>query len=206
MGRTGRIRRIGKSAWSDVGVKGVAKDSEAFDQLLNAAVKVPFGFEASGGDAGVGDNVVALVRILADGGFEEDETRKMFFDDGAEFELGQVGVVQADIVGPAFHGGELIEPMEERAHDVADMDVVALEMALEDDDGAVAQGAMNEVVDQQVHAHPWGHAKNGRQSEADAVRATEDFLLGFDFCDAIEGDRAKRGVFGAVFALFANAA
>src|SRR3954453_18414355 len=71
---------------SDVGIDGIPDDGEALHEFLNAAIEIPFGFEAGAGDAGVRDDVVAFVRVLANGSFEVNEFRQVLLDNGAEFE------------------------------------------------------------------------------------------------------------------------
>src|SRR5438552_3585663 len=81
----------------------------------------------------VGDDVVAFVRVFASGRLEIDEPGQMLVDDGAQFQLREVGVVQPDVVRLAFHRVKVIEAVDKGADDVADVNVVALEVALEND-------------------------------------------------------------------------
>src|SRR5262245_44083359 len=83
---------------SDIRVNRIAQNSEPLDQFLNAAIEAPFRFETGAGDARVGNNIIALVGILADRRFEVDEFRQMFLDDRAQFELREVRVVEPHVV------------------------------------------------------------------------------------------------------------
>jgi hypothetical protein len=93
----------------------------------------------------------------------------------------------------------------EAFHHVADMDVVALEVALEDHHGAVGHGAPGEVIDQQVKAHARGHAEHGGEAQRHAIAIVEHGLLGFHLGDTVEGDRVQRAFLGTELAALADA-
>lgn len=71
----------------------------------------------------------------------------------AELHFRDIGLRQADVVDLALHGFEMLDAVLEDARDIADVDVIALEVTLEQDDEAVVHGAVSEIVDQQVDAH-----------------------------------------------------
>ena len=100
---------------------------------------------------------------------------------------------------------EIVDGVHERARHIADVDVVALEVGLEQHDGAIGHRAIDEIVDQQVDAHARRHAEHGRQPEADRVPAIEHDLLGLHLVAAVERDRAQRRLLGAELALLADA-
>ena len=163
------------------------------------------GLEARPGDPRVGYDVVPFVRVLADGRFQKDELRQMLLDHGAEFQLGEIRLVQPDVVGLALHGLEVIERVDKHARHIAHVDIVALEMPLEDHHRPVGHRPMDEIIDQQVNPHPRRYAEDGRQAEADAVLALQDAFLRLHFRHAVERDWPERRFFRAVFALLADA-
>src|SRR5450432_1348417 len=71
---------------SHVRVNRVPQNREALDEFHNAAIQIPFRFETRCGDARIADDVIAFVRVFADGRFDEHKLRQMFLDDRAEFE------------------------------------------------------------------------------------------------------------------------
>lgn len=176
----------------------------AFDEFADAVVEGELGAPACGEDAGVGDDVIAFVWVFANWGFKEDEIGEVLLDFLAELELGEVGVFEADVVGAATHGGEVGDGKSEDGGGIANVQIVALEMRLEEDDGAIGDSAVNEVVDKEVEAHARGHAEDGSKAEGDGVFAFEDGCFGFDFGAAVEGDGAEGGVLGAGDAGLAN--
>src|ERR1700722_12775792 len=95
--------------------------------------------------------------------------------------------------------------MHEGARDVSNMDVVALEMRFEQDHEMVVDGAIYEIVDQQVDPHARRHAENRGEPQADRILAIEHDLLGFHLVAAIQRDRMERGFLGAEFSPFADA-
>jgi len=173
---------------SNVGVLGVPDDGVALNEFLNTAVEGPLGTEASVKQALVGDDVIAFVRVFADGGFQVLKLGEVLLDDGAKLELGEVGFLEANVVGATFHGVKIIEGVNEDAGDVADVDVIALEVTLEDHDSAVVQGTVNEVVDEEVQSHARGHAENSGEAEAEGIASLEDGFLSADLGLAIERD------------------
>src|SRR5690349_10426267 len=104
----------GKAARSlDVREARVPEDRVALDQLADPALEAPLGLEPGGAEALVRHDVVALVRVLADRRLEVDEARHELLDRLAELELGEVRFIQADVVGLAPHGVEVLEAMQE---------------------------------------------------------------------------------------------
>ena len=82
--------------------------------------------------------------------------------------LDRLAVAQADVVGLALHRVEVVHGVQEGAGDVAHVDVVALEVRLEQHDEAVGDGAVGEVVDEQVEAHARADAEDGGEPQGDA--------------------------------------
>ena len=64
----------------------------------------------------------------------------------AQFEFRQVRVIQPHVVGPVLHLAKMIDRVEERAHDISQMNVVALAVALEDDDCPIMYGMPDRVL------------------------------------------------------------
>ena len=105
----------------------------------------------------------------------------------------------------AAHRVEILDGVLKAFHHVADMDVVALEVAFEDHDSAVCHGAPSEVIDQQVEAHARRHAEHGGEAQRHAIAIVEHGLFGFHLCHAIEGDRVQRAFLSAELAALADA-
>src|SRR6185436_7317212 len=81
------------------------------NQLPDAVVEREAGLVARLLDLLVGDDVVALVRILPDRRLQEREARDVDLDPLAELLLREVGVAQAHVVGPAGHGVVVLQPV-----------------------------------------------------------------------------------------------
>ena len=129
----------------------------------------------------------------------------MLLNHGAKLELGEVRVVEADVVGLALHFLEVGDAVQKRARHVADVDVIALEMPLKNQHRAVVDGAIDKIIHEQIHPHARRAAEHRGEAEADAVFARQHGFLGLDFGDAVARNRAQRRVFGAEFPLFADA-
>ena len=101
----------------------------------------------------IADDVVAFVWVFADVGFGEIEMGESFLDERAELVFAQVGVRETDVVDMIFHAVKIGEAVDEGARDIADVDVVALEVGFEKDDGTVVDGTIDEIVAKQVEEH-----------------------------------------------------
>src|SRR5689334_24416663 len=95
--------------------------------------------------------------------------------------------------------------MNEGARDVADMNVVSLEMRLEQYNKTIVDGAVDEIVDQKINPHARRHAEHGGQPQADGVVSRQNDFLGFDLIDPIERHRPKRRVLSTELSRFADA-
>ena len=125
-----------------------------------------------------GDDVVPLVRVLADRGEVDVERGTCSLHRERQFLLRQVGRVETDVVRPARHRGAVGDGVEEAVGHVADVDEVALEVLLEDDEVAILDGGVHEVVDEQIEPHPRRHAEHRGQPQRDRVRAVEQEPFG----------------------------
>ena len=94
--------------------------------------------------------------------------------------------------GRAFHVGELVHGVHERARDVADVNVVALEVRLEQHHEAVIHRPVDEIVHQEIDAHARRHAEHGGEPQADRILPIEDDLFRRDLVAAVERDRTQR--------------
>src|ERR1700738_1607562 len=108
-------------------IYGIADHPEALDQFADAVVKRVFRAISGRFDAGIGDDVVALVRVPADRSLEVDELRHVGLDAFAQLGLGEVGVRKPHVIGAAAHVVEIVDRMQKRARYVANVKVVALE-------------------------------------------------------------------------------
>src|SRR3954462_11398552 len=77
---------------SGVAVPAVAQDRVTLDQLVDAGSERIPGPESGGLDPLVGDDVVALVGVLADGRLEVDEAWHMLADLGTKLQLREIRV------------------------------------------------------------------------------------------------------------------
>ena len=75
--------------------------------------------------------------------------------------------------GCPLHGLEVRDRVEKRAGDVAHVDEVPLRVPFEDDQRAVGDGAIDEVVHEQVEPHSRREAKDGREAEGERVTGVE---------------------------------
>src|SRR3990170_4204876 len=135
---------------SDIGVALAADHLVALDQLRDAGLEGHLGPEACGLDLRVAHDVVALVRVPAHGGLLPGEARHLLADGLAQFALGQVRLAEPHVVGLPAHALPVAEAMADGAGHVPDVDVVALEVPLEEDHEPVGDGAVGEVVHQEV--------------------------------------------------------
>src|SRR3954466_749761 len=95
--------------------------------------------------------------------------------------------------------------MEESARDVANVNVVSLEMRLEQHDETVVDSAIDEIVDQKIDPHARRHAEHSGKPQADGAVSRQNDFLGFDLIDAVERYRPKRRFLGAKLARLADA-
>jgi len=72
------------------------------------------------------------------------EVRDVLFDFESELFLGEVGVVEAAVVGAAGHAAGVADAMDEtiKNRHVTDVNVVAFEIFLEDDEGSHRDGGV----------------------------------------------------------------
>ena len=115
-----------------------------------------------------------------------------------QFLLREIGVVEAGIVWPPDHRRTVFQAVDEAVGDVADVDVIPLEILLEDHDVAVGDRRVDEVVDEEIEPHPRRQAEHGGQPQRDRVRAREHLVLGVDLRAAVERDRLEGRFLGAV--------
>src|SRR5216110_542773 len=118
----------------------------ALDQLRDAVIDRVTRPKSGPFDLLVRDDVVALVRVLADRRLDKIEIGHLQLDALAELglrqvRLGLVRVGQADIVDLALHPLEIADGVNKDSGHIADMDVVADEMRLEQHDGAPDRAA-----------------------------------------------------------------
>ena len=100
---------------------------------------------------------------------------------------------------------EMVDAVHEYLCHVANVDVVPFEVCFEQDQRAIVQGAVHEIIDQQIDSHSGRHTEYRRETKTDAVAASEHRFLGLHFSAAIERDWPQGSVFGAELALFPDA-
>src|SRR5262249_18578574 len=122
-----------------------------------------------------------------------------------ELKLGQISAREPKVVGLPPHLVEVGDGVLKAFNDVANVNVVAFEIALENHNGAVRDSPPGKVVDKEVDAHSWRHAENRRQTQRHTVTLLKNRLLGFDLGYAIKRDGPERCLFGAELSGFSNA-
>src|SRR6266852_3666902 len=95
--------------------------------------------------------------------------------------------------------------MQEGPRDIANMHVVAFEVALEEHDSSIRHGSVDEVVNKKIEPHARRHAEHGGQPETDRVTAVENSLLQVHLETAVQGDRTHRRGLRANFASLSDA-
>ena len=136
----------------DVAIAAIPNHLEAFHKFFNATVEGIFWLEPSGLKLGVGHNIVTLVRVLADLCFDEVEPRHMLLNVFTQFLFRNIRRRQANVINLAFHTVKIGDPVQKHTGHIAHMNVIALEVALEQNHSLVAHSTMHEVIDQKVEA------------------------------------------------------
>ena len=111
--------------------------------------------------------------------------------------LGEVHRFVADVVHVVLDRIPLVEGEHDRAGHVADVDEGALEAPFVDDQVAILDRLVGEVVGHEVEPHAVRHAERGGVAIGHAVAGVENHLLGGCLGFAVEGDRRGGGVFVA---------
>src|SRR5207244_13212740 len=95
-----------------------------------------------------------------------------------------------------------MDSVNECARDVPNMNVVSFEMRFKQHDCPVVNGAIYEIIDQQIDSHSGGHAEYRRETKTDAVAASEYRFLGLHFSAHIERDCPQGRFFGTDVIIF----
>src|SRR5947209_4032941 len=95
--------------------------------------------------------------------------------------------------------------MQEGTRNIANMHVVAFEVALEQHDSSIRHGSVDEVVNEKIEPHARRHAEHGGQPETDRVAAVENCLLQVHLETAVQGDWTHRRVLRADLTSLADA-
>jgi hypothetical protein len=187
-----------------VGVLISSNDLISLDQLGNSEGKGHVGPVACFFDFLVADDVIALIGIFADLGFHDGEGRGLLLDLQTQFHLGKIGVTQPHVIGLVLHGLKVVDGVDERLGDVADVNVVPLEMSLEQNYKTVRHGAIGEVVDQKIESHPGADAEGGGQPQGDGVAGIEQGFLNVRLEHAVERDGVEWRLLGAEDSLLSD--
>src|SRR5688572_1399638 len=115
--------------------------------------------------------------------------RQLFF--------GKVGCIKPGIVGPAYHPIRIFNAVKEGIRDIADMNIIALEIFLKDHDVSVGRRGINKMVDQEIETHARRHTKNGSEAQCYRIRTFQQLLLSLSLRLAVERYRLQRGVLRA---------
>src|SRR5206468_12417533 len=81
-----------------------------------------------------------------------------------------------------------MDSVNECARDIPNMNVVSFEMRFKQHDCPVVNGAIYEIIDQQIDSHSGRHTEYRRETKTDTVAASEYRFLGLHFSAAIERD------------------
>jgi hypothetical protein len=76
------------------------------------------------------------------------EIGHVLFNPQCQFFFGKVGGVQAHIIGSPRHSFKVLDTMDKAIGYIADVDVIALKILLENDDVTIRNRGIDEVVDQ----------------------------------------------------------
>src|SRR3990172_11369086 len=179
----------------NIAVPGVVYYPVSFYQFFYAGIERMRRLKPCLFDFFVRHHVVPFVRVFAYRSLEIHEIPDMLLYFGAEFYLREVGIRKRDVVGLILHGVEVLDCVDERPRDVADMDIVSLEVPLEHDEEPVLRRPVDEVVYQKVHPHPRRHAEDRREPEAYGVASVQYYSLGLDLGPAVKRNRIQRRFF-----------
>src|SRR5438874_8466938 len=97
-----------------------------------------------------------------------------------------------------------MDAMQEDASHIANVNEIPLEMRLEQHDGAVVHRAIDEIVHEEVDAHPRRHSEYRRQPEADHVAALERGGFRLHLGAAVKSDRPQGRTLVAEFILLTD--
>src|SRR5438093_6256736 len=98
-----------------------------------------------------------------------------------------------------------MDSVNECARDVPNMNVVPFEMRFKQHDCPVVNGAIYEIIDQQIDSHSGRHTEYRRETKTVPVPASEYGFPGLPFSAAMERDWLQGGVLGAKLAFFPDA-
>src|SRR3989337_3061257 len=116
---------------SNIAVPGVVYHSIPLYQLFYAGIERMRCLKPCFFDFFVGHYVIPFIRVFAYRGLEIHEIRNVLLYLCAEFYFREVGIRKPYVVRLIFHGVEVLDRVDERPRDVADMDVVPLAVSLE---------------------------------------------------------------------------
>ena len=98
-------------------------------------------------------DVIPLIRIGPDRGVMTDEPGHVLLDRLRQFFLREVGVIEAKIERSSQHGFLIPDAVDEAIGHVADVHEIEIEILLEENQIAVGDRGVLEVVDQQIKPH-----------------------------------------------------
>ena len=147
----------------------------------------------------VGDLVVPLVLVLADLGEVEVEV-DLFFQEVADLLLAVVHLVVACVEDLVAHLVQVVDGEEKAAGDVEDVDEGPLEGLLVDDEVALLDGLVSEVVDEEVEPHPRRDAEGRGEAVTDDVPGLQEKPLRLGLGLAVNGEGVQGCFLGADFA------
>src|SRR5262249_17987393 len=88
------------------------------------------------------------------------------------------------------------DAVEHAIGDIADMNIVPLEVLFKNNNVAFDVSRVDEMINQQVQPHAGRHAKYGGQPQRNDIGAAKQVELGLDLGLAIERDGRQRTVLG----------
>ncbi len=108
----------------------------------------------------------------------------MFLDRLTKLNLRQVCRRETGVEWFSAHRVEVFDGVDKCASDIPDMQVIAAEVALEDNDGLIIHRSMREVINEKIQPHARGRAKRRGQAQRHRVFAAQDRPLRLDLRSA----------------------
>ena len=137
--------------WSSyIGEAAIAQHAIALDQLIDPRIEADVGAPSRALEFLVADDIVPLVGVFAHERLEIGETGNMGGNASAELQFGQVRLRKPDVVGFSLHLVPMVDRVDERLGDVADVYEISSEVRLEQHNRTVVHGAPDKIVDKEV--------------------------------------------------------
>ena len=91
----------------------------------------------------------------------------MQLDPLTQLPVADVGIAQADVIGPSLHRCVIWQCVDEATRRIAHMKIVPLEMGLEQDGARSVTARIGEIIHEQIESHPGADAEQRGKPECD---------------------------------------